>query len=70
MKKVYLLKYSYPKFFVLANWIDYELLIEIVWFWGLFKHQKTILYRVYDYQNIALFFDKWDKLITEKLPLN
>tara|TARA_R110000796_G_scaffold103316_1_gene212544 strand:- start:598 stop:810 length:213 start_codon:yes stop_codon:yes gene_type:complete len=69
MKKTYLLKYEIPKFLVLKNWIDYELHLQTVWFWGLFKTEEISPYRVYDYQNNESHFKHWDKLISEKTPL-
>jgi hypothetical protein len=69
MKRVYLLSYKLPEYFALHDWIDYDLQIEIVWFWGLFKTQKVINYRVYSDQLPTLFHKHWDNIIKNRLPL-
>lgn len=69
MKKTFLLSYKTPLFFMLSDWIDYDLQIEIVWFWGLRKIKRRITYRVYDYQDTKSFFKHWDTLIENRLPL-
>lgn len=69
MKKTFLLSYQMPKFLMLAEWVDYELQTETVWFWGLFKTTKQIQYRVYDWQRTRSFLDHWDNLIKNRLPL-
>lgn len=69
MKKTFLLSYKLPKFLILADWIDYKLEVEIVWFWGLFKTQKEIEYRIYNHQNAKSFYDHWDNIIKNKLSL-
>lgn len=69
MKRKYLLSYRVPMFFQLCEWVDYELQIETVWFWGLFKTRSQLTYQVFDHQNTASFFDHWDHLIKTKTPL-
>jgi len=69
MKKSYLISHRSPKLLVLADWTDYELEIETIWLWGLFKTKKITTYRVYDHQDVKTFFDHWDKLISEKTQL-
>jgi hypothetical protein len=69
MKKDFLLSYKFPTFSVLADWVDYELQIETVWLFGLFRTQKEIKYRVYDYQDSSKFCEHWDNLIKNKQPL-
>jgi hypothetical protein len=70
MRKTYLLEYKSPKFLTLADWIDYEISLKVVWFWGLFSSYKKINYRIYDYQNSDNFFNHWDNLITNHIPLD
>jgi len=69
MRKTYLLSYKAPKFYTLCEWVDYELSIEIVWLFGLFKTMKTTTYRVFDHENTKLFFGHWDNLIAKRLPI-
>ena len=69
MKKVYLLKYESPLYFVLHDWVTYTLYLETVWFWGLFKTHSTIPYRIFKLGNFKDHFDHWDKLIKDNLPL-
>lgn len=69
MKRTYLIKYNSPMFLSLTDWIDYELHLEIVWFYGLFKTYKTVEYRVCNFQNTKTYFDYWDNLIKNRLPI-
>lgn len=70
MKKTYLKDYSAPKFTTLSDWaVDYDLVLETVWFWGLFTTQKTIKFRIYAHDNAKAYFDNWDNLIRNKKAL-
>jgi hypothetical protein len=70
MNKTYLLKYETPAFLTLSDYVEYQLHVEKVWFWGLFKTKEIIPYKVYDRQDSKAFYKYWDKLIKEKKPLD
>ena len=69
MKKKYLIKWEHPKFYALNDYTEYTLTIEVVWF-RFFKKYKTIKYRVDDYKCHQDYYDKWDKLILNRTPIN
>lgn len=69
MKKTYLLKYESPELSVLADYFEYYLYTETVWFWGLFKTNNKFEYKIYEHQSVKTFFDHWDNLIATRKPL-
>ena len=70
MKRNYLLSYKRPFLIPLHDYIDYELEIKVVWFWGLFKTYKTIPYRIHQHQNFKTFFEHWDRIIANGFPIS
>ena len=68
MVKQYLIKYLNKKTKRL-NYKYYELCYEIVWFWGLFKFKTVVSYPIYIWQHEESILKRWDKLITERIPV-
>lgn len=69
MRKRYLLSYELPRLHVLADYTNYELTIEVITFWGLFKRIEKSNFKVYDNQNLSAFTKNWDELIKNRTPL-
>jgi hypothetical protein len=70
MKKTYLLRYETQIFQPLnSDGTTYIMYLEHVWFWGWFKTNSITHVEIGYYDNYGATFKKWDKMISDHIPL-
>jgi hypothetical protein len=69
MKRTYLLSYKSTPYQALNTGFTFDLTLEVVMFWGLYKRIKTTMYEVPDRHQLSFFTKHWSNLIAKRLPL-
>jgi hypothetical protein len=69
MKRTYLLFYKSTPYQALNTGFTFDLTIEVVMFWGMYKLIKKTMYEVPDHHPLIRYTDHWDDLITNHKTL-
>jgi hypothetical protein len=70
MKRKYLISYCLQPYVTLSFCnVYYDLTIETVYLFGLFRKTEVIVYEILDWQDPSVFKAHWDDIIKHRKPI-